>query len=139
MVVNVALVAAALLGRVPLRLGLLDGLGHVWVGCAVFDGLLAGSLIRGLRLFDTGAIRLAEGIPDDSKQIFLEKLRHLTGLRMHDAIEAEVQVGLVELEQLLQQADQAFSLFLDVRHLMGFSCVLLLTRPPSGRRRALVC
>ena len=40
------------------------------------------------------------------QQIAFQELRHLVGLGVHDAIEAEVQVGLVELEQLLEQADQ---------------------------------
>src|SRR5690606_28345589 len=99
--------------------------GRVGVRRAVLHSLLSRRLIGRPRLCDARLVGLAKCLANDAQQVLLEKLRHLAGLRMHDAIEAEVQVGLVELEQLLQQADQAFSLFLDVRHVTGFSCVLL--------------
>ena len=37
------------------------------------------------------------------QQVLVEELRHLGALGVHDAVEAEVQIGLVELEQLQQQ------------------------------------
>ena len=42
------------------------------------------------------------------QQILVEELRHFGALGVHDAVETEVQVGLVELEQLLQQGLQSF-------------------------------
>src|SRR5690348_4705015 len=40
-----------------------------------------------------------------------QECRHLRALRVHDGIEAEVQIGVVELEQLLQQSDQSIEPF----------------------------
>ena len=40
------------------------------------------------------------------QQVPFQKLRHLGALRVHDAIEPEVQIRPVELEQLFQQRDQ---------------------------------
>ena len=40
------------------------------------------------------------------QQILVEELRHLGTLGVHDPVEAEIQIGLVELEELLQQGFQ---------------------------------
>ena len=59
-----------------------------------FDGCLVRRLI--LR---QGRLHLRQQVP-------FQKLRHLGALRVHDAIEPEVQIRPVELEQLFQQRDQ---------------------------------
>ena len=65
----------------------------------LLDGL--GQLLLDLGL--VGGLVLAERRLHLRQQVLVEELRHLGALGVHDAVEAEVQVGLVELEQLLQQ------------------------------------
>jgi len=92
------------LGVHPQTLGLLHDLGQF---------LLDLGLVRGLVL--------AEGCLHLWQQVLVEEPRHLGTLRVHDAIESEVQVGLVELEQLLQEVLQ----------------LLILLAHPVSRPRAL--
>ena len=63
-----------------------------------------GELLLQLRL--VGGLVVAERLLHLRQQVLVEELRHLGALGVHDAVEAEVQVGLVELEQLLQQGFQ---------------------------------
>ena len=65
-----------------------------------------GQLLLDLGL--VGGLVLAERRLHLRQQILVEELRHLGALGVHDAVEAEVQVGLVELEQFLQQGLQLF-------------------------------
>jgi len=56
-------------------------------------------------LFDlslVGSLVLAEGRLYLRQQVPIQELRDLGALGVHDAVEAEVQVGLVELKQFLQ-------------------------------------
>ena len=66
----------------------------------MLGGLLARGIIGSLCFGDTRLIRLAESFLNDAQQVFLQELGYLTGFGMHDAVEAEVQVRLVKLEQL---------------------------------------
>lgn len=50
----------------------------------------------------------SEGLSHLRQQVLVEELCHLGALGMHDAIETEIEIGLVELEQLLQQGLEAF-------------------------------
>jgi hypothetical protein len=72
-------------------LRLLDGLGQFLLDLGLVGGLVLTECRLHLR-----------------QQILVEELRHLGALGVHDAVEAEVQVGLVELEQLLQEGLQLF-------------------------------
>src|SRR5262249_18754779 len=54
-------------------------------------------------LYLVGGFVEAERLLHLWQQIFVQELHHLGALGMHDTIETEVQVRLVELEQLLQQ------------------------------------
>jgi hypothetical protein len=65
-----------------------------------------GQLLLDLGL--VGGLVLAERRLHLRQQVLLEELRHLGALGVHDAVEAEVQVGLIELKQLLQQGLQLF-------------------------------
>jgi hypothetical protein len=65
----------------------------------------------------------------------IEELRHLGALGVHDAVEAEVQIGLVELEQLLQQGLQLLVFLAHGRSrssFVMFDCHPLLDGPADG-------
>ena len=79
-----------------------------------------GQFILQLRL--VGGLVLAECRPHLRQEVLVEELRHLGALGVHDAVEAEVQVRLVELEQLLQQGLQLFVL---LAHKGGYANIIL--------------
>ncbi len=78
-----------------------------------------GQLLLDLSL--VGGLVLAERRLHLRQQVLVEELRHLGALGVHDAVKAEVQVGLVELEQLFQQSHQTFK-FLLVIHPILHDC-----------------
>ena len=64
------------------------------------------------------------------QQVVVEELRHLGTLGVHDAVKTEVEVGLVELEQLLQQS---FKLFV-VSTI--WSAITRVASPPGAQTKA---
>ena len=63
---------------------LLDGFGELLLQFRLIRGLVEAECLLHLR-----------------QQILVEELRHLRALGVHDSIEAEIEIGLIELEQLL--------------------------------------
>jgi hypothetical protein len=78
-----------LVGIVTELLAKFDSLGQCVLGLDDLSGFVFGEFRLHLR-----------------EQVLLEELCDLSAPRMHDAVQAEVQVGLVELEQLHEQVLQ---------------------------------
>jgi len=82
-------------------------------------------------LLDQGLIRrsiLLERLLNLRKQVVVQKPDDLVPLLVHDPIDAEVQVGLIQLEKLLEQAAE----FLKVcRHVDPSSCLYVARRPAT--------
>ncbi len=94
-------------------LHLLAKLTHLGRGVRVDAGVgqLRHHLVElALELRAVGRLILREGVLHLREKIALEELRHLARLGVHDPIDAEVEIGLIELEQLLKQGDQLLEL-----------------------------
>ncbi len=73
-----------------------------------------------------GGVVLGEGLLHLRQQVLVQELRHLRVPCMQDAVDAEVQLRLVELEQLLEQG---FQFFVFLAH-----CVVVLLNRWRARR-----
>ena len=80
-----------------------------------------GELLLQLRL--VGGLVEAECLLHLREQVLVEKLRHLRALGVHDAVEAEIEIGLVELEQLLQQGFQLLKFLAHARLVSRSNCI----------------
>lgn len=73
---------------------------------AKMRGLLTRGFIGGLRLGNARLICIAEGLDDDAEQVVFKKPGDLTGLSVRDAVEAEIQVGLIHGRTPRVQSDR---------------------------------
>ena len=91
----------------------------LWLGCPVFSGGLNFLLVLGFELGLAGVVNFTEGIADDGEQVVFKEACYLLGLGVHDAVEPEVEVGLVQLEKILELVYQSGSKLLCCRHVVS--------------------
>ncbi len=79
----------------------------------VSDEEIVGIIKRGQRELPELPDATGEGLAHLRQQVMIQEARDLLALRVHDPVDAEVELGLIELEELGQEALQFFQV---VRH-----------------------
>ncbi|MBK6552185.1 MAG: hypothetical protein IPG11_17540 [Flavobacteriales bacterium] len=105
-VVHLGLGLGGVHGIGPAALGLLHGIHFLRVRRTEFLGLGQGVLISGLQFGLLAGAAIGKGLLHFIQQVVLQKALHLLGLGVHDAVKPEVELGLVQLEQLLELFDE---------------------------------
>ncbi len=101
-VVHLGLGLGGVQGIGPAAFGFLDHRRILGIRRTEFLGLNQGLFIGGLQLGLLACAAIGKGLLHFGEQVVLQKALHLLGLGVHDAVEAKVELGLVQLEQLLQ-------------------------------------
>ena len=140
MVIDIAFMRLRIAHRIQRRLGLYDRRRRIRVRRAIIGSLLLRGLIRGLRFGKFRLVGLAKGVLNDLQQVLFQKARHLIGLGVHDPVEPEIEIGLIQLKQLFQKSNEACALFLVLGH-SGLSCRVQVTvqRTANSAVRSMVC
>ena len=118
-VVNLTFNSGGVLGGLVAFARLLHHRHGFGIGSPVFPGGFDFLLVLGLELGLAAIVHFAKGLANDGEQVVLEETRHLLGFRVHDAVEPEVKIGLIQLEQLLELVYQSGSKLLCCRHIVS--------------------